>query len=133
MQCDLSRAADRSADELPCLGRRSLVRGLAALAAATSMPAPAKGRHDEAIFYLQRRFDELAVEFANISDGMLQVTAFTRMTDYAKALSLLPAKHPSAVLAKRAVAAWSWRERWSTMRLPTEVVDALVSSAERDG
>lgn len=134
MQCDKDRAAaDAGANPSTCLDRRGVIRGLAAaLAAAASMPTRAvvPSPYDETIFYLHRKFEQAADEMANEVDGNLQVQAFRRMTSYASALSLIPAKHPSAVLVKQSVAGWSWRDNGTTIHLPFEIVKALISSED---
>lgn len=126
MRSDAYRDGCAGAIDSPCLARRGVVTGLAALAGA-GLARPVFGPHDETVRYLRREFLGEA-DRMSLVEGKDKELAFARMAKLANALTVIPAEGEDARRAKADVAAWSTEDGGWKIRLPRDLISALEAN-----
>lgn len=127
MQSDAYRDGCAGAPDTPCLARRGVITGIAALAT-VGLARPADGPHDETVRYLQREFQGEADRMSAAVEGKAKALAFARMAKLANALTVIPADGEDARRAKADVAGWSIDDGGWTIRLPSDIISALEAN-----
>jgi len=126
MRSDAYRDGCAGAIDTPCLARRGVVTGIAALAS-TRLARPVFGPHDETVRYLRREFLGEADRMSSV-EGKDKELVFARMAKLANALTVIPAEGEDARRAKADVAAWSVDDGGWKIRLPRELISALEAN-----
>lgn len=126
MGSDAYRDGSASAINSPCLARRGVVTGIAALASA-GLTRAKFGPHDETVRYLRREFLGEA-DRMSLVEGKDKELAFARMAKLASALTVIPAEGEDARRAKADVAAWSADDGGWKIRLPRDLISALEAN-----
>lgn len=125
------------AESVPSPTRRQMLRLAPALAlapamAATPFAAETSDPLDLAVLYAAQRFDAAAEAFHVSGTARVHWPALSAMRACVGALSILPARSPAAIAAKRRVAGWRILRGGMPMSLCAEDRAAILASIERD-
>ncbi|OWV94285.1 hypothetical protein ATY81_12620 [Rhizobium sp. R72] len=126
MGSDAYRDGCAGATDSPCLARRGVLSGIAALAS-IGIARPVFGPHDETVRYLRREFLGEA-DRMSVAEGKDRELAFARLAKLANALTVIPAEGEDARRAKADVAGWSIDDGGWTIRLPSDIISALEAN-----